>query len=78
MGWRMWSLKEFEDLQTDQIHAKHLAVVNVEENRAVLRLCSAYVTRDSEHESVGEPSDFPLCCRMSLWTEAQSSYIYFC
>ncbi len=37
------ALEEFENLGTDQVQAKHLAVVNVEKNRAVLPLGAAYV-----------------------------------
>jgi hypothetical protein len=46
--------EEFEDLGTHQVQAKHLAVVDVQENRAVLRLGAAYVIRDSEHGLMGE------------------------
>jgi hypothetical protein len=53
------TLEEFENLRADEVHRKHLPVVNVEENRAVLRLRTAYVTRDSEHKCLGE---FALPC----------------
>ena len=68
------ALEEFENLGADQVQAKHLAVVNVEENRAVLRLRAAYVIRDSEHGPVGEFCD-SLRCRLWLRTEAQSTHI---
>ena len=69
--------EEFEDLRADQIQAKHLPVVDVEENRAVLRLGAAYVVRDSEHGLlVG--LGFPFRCRLWLRTEAQSTQICFC
>jgi hypothetical protein len=69
--------EEFEDLGTHQVQAKHLAVVDVQENRAVLRLRAAYVIRDPEHGLMGELA-VPVRCRLWLRTEAQSTQICFC
>lgn len=73
----IFALQEFKNLGTYQVQAKHLAVVNVEQNRAVLSLRAAYVVRDSEHGLMGELA-IPFRCRLWLQREKQSTHIYFC
>ena len=73
----IFALQEFKNLGTYQVQAKHLAVVNVEQNRAVLGLRAVYVVRDSEHGLMGELAT-PFRCRLWLQREAQSTHIYFC
>jgi hypothetical protein len=53
-------------------------MVNIKKNAAVLRLRAANFARDSEHRSVGQSCDWPLCCPMSLQRKAQSTHIDFC
>jgi hypothetical protein len=45
-------------------------VVNVEENRAVLRLRATYIVRDSEHKPMGQLR-FPPRCRLWLGMDVQ-------
>ena len=52
------ALQEFKDLGTYQVQAKHLAVVNVEQNRAVLGLSAANFAADFEHVVV-QSCDWP-------------------
>ena len=73
----IFALQELKNLGTYQVQAKHLAVVNVEQNRAVLGLRAAYVVRDSEHGLMGELA-IPVPLRLWLQTETQSTHINFC
>jgi hypothetical protein len=52
------ALQEFKDLGAHQVQAKHLAMVNVEQNRAVLGLRAANCIADFEHVVV-QSCDWP-------------------